>query len=233
VTDGVDAHHYFRAPKRYSTFPVPPGHPLEGSFRPDYPLAAGTIFLFNRIGEKISKSEILREEPDAVVVSVTYELAEQDHCPFSSSPLTIWIDTRTNLVSRMEGEMTVRIPMDREPRTTKHLFVYAHAFVNQLIPPQTFEFVPPADGIDDSRAHRRSGSGSSYGGVEEKKRFETWHSTAWEDETFLDRLELKIRTLDLTFERRLTFEGADLQISEKVTGPKGVTEREFSIPVSE
>jgi outer membrane lipoprotein-sorting protein len=230
VSDGIDIHHYFRMPKHYSRFAAQPEQQLQGAFRPEFPLASGTIFLFGRIAETIATAAILREEQEAVVISVTYDPPDLPHFAFSSSPVTYWIDTRTNLVSRIEGESTFRRPMDNQPDTSKHTFDYAHASANQLIPKQTFEYVPPADAIDVS--HQRSG-GCGTMGSDEGKSYQTWHSDTWAGDTFVDQFKLKIRDLDFTFERRLTFVDDNIQIAEKITSPKGVTERDYSIPVSE
>jgi hypothetical protein len=39
--------------------------------------------------------------------------------------------------------------------------------------------------------------------------------------------------MELEFERRLTFGEAEIEVAEKVTGPRGLTERAFSIRVVE
>lgn len=234
VTDGVDVHHYFRGPKQYSTFSAQPGQLFAGSFRPDLPLAGGTIFLFNRIAEKASKAEILREEPEAhIVIVVTYDAPSHRGFAFSSSPVTFSVDTRTNLVAQMEGETTHRSPMDDQSHTNKLTSTYAHVFLNQPIPPATFEYVPPADAIDNSDRPHRSGSGSSNDGPDDKKRFESWHQNNWEDEVFVDRFELKIRGIELNFERRVTLAQHTANVSENINGPRGTTAHEYSIKVAD
>jgi hypothetical protein len=230
VSNGTDIHYYFRGLSHYATWAVGPGHRLEGLFRPEHPAVGERTFLFSRIAERVVDAEILREEPGAHVVSVTYDAEPHPGFVFSCSPVTFWIDPQTTLVSRVEGEMTLRVPPDNHPNTSKNSCAYAHTFLNQPIPPQTFEFIPPADAADQTI--RRPGSGSSNHGSDEKKRFATWHSADWEDEAFVDNFELKIRNLELNFERRLTFAGKDLRISEKIIGPQGPAEREFSIPVA-
>jgi outer membrane lipoprotein-sorting protein len=229
VSDGVDIHHYYGGQKYYQTSAVEPGHRLQGQFNPKYPLPGGNIFLFNHIAEGVGKSEILREEPEAqVVVSVTYDTVPDS--PFSASTITFWVDMRTNLVSRVEGEVTHVMPPDNERHTSRQLLSYGHAFLNQEIPPQAFEYVPPADAIVDSDRRRRGGSGTARYGA---GGYETWHSAAWEDGTFVDNFDLNIRGLELIFERRLTFDDKDLKISEKIAGPQGETEHQWSIPVAE
>jgi outer membrane lipoprotein-sorting protein len=229
VTDGVDSHHYFRRQKHYQTWAVEPGHRPEGLFNPKYPLSGANMFLYNHIAEGVAGSEILREEPEAhVVISVTYDAVPDS--PASSSAITFWVDTRTNLVSRVEGDVTYVFPPHNVQHASRQILSYTHAFLDQPIPPQTFEYVPPADAISDSDQHRRAGSGTARRGA---NGFETWHSAAWEDETFVDNFELKIRGLELSFERRLTFDDKNLKISEKIAGPRGETEHQLSIPATE
>jgi outer membrane lipoprotein-sorting protein len=233
VTDGVDVHHYFRRPKQYSTRAVASGFPLAGSFQPEHPLAGGTTFLFGRIAEKVVLAEILSEEPDARVILVTYHPPPHSRLAFSCSPVTFWVNTKTNLVSRMEGEMTHRSPMDDQNRTNKLASVYAHAFINQPIPPATFEYAPPAEAVDQSDTDHRPGSSSWNDGPDEKKRFETWRHSNWEDEAFVDRFELKIRGIELNFERRVTLAEQSANVSENITGTHGKTAHEYSIKIAE
>jgi hypothetical protein len=49
----------------------------------------------------------------------------------------------------------------------------------------------------------------------------------------VEQLKLRLRGLDLIFERRLTFseDGRELRIVERIAGPEGQTEGEFTIPV--
>jgi outer membrane lipoprotein-sorting protein len=228
VSDGVDHHQYFIGPKQYWTSAAQLNHLFAGAFRPESPLTAGIVFLFPRMAERVALAEILKEDDSSVVVSVTYDSSPDN--PVSASPIVFWIDKRTHLVSRMEGEVTHRFPHDDESHTMRNEYEYAHAFLNQPIPAQTFEYVPPADAVDGSS--RRPGSGTSNHRLDEKKRFETWHHASWEGEIFFDRFELKIRGLELNFERRLSFADTELLILEKITGPKGSNERQFSIPAT-
>jgi hypothetical protein len=228
VSDGVDHHHYLKGPKQYWTSAAPLNRLFAGAFRPESPLTAGIVFLFPRMAEKVALAEILKEDDSSVVVSVTYDSSPDN--PVSASPIVFWIDKRTNLASRMKGEVTHRFPHDDESHTTRNEYKYAHAFLNQPIPAQTFEYIPPSDAVDGSS--RRPGSGTSNHGLDEKRRFETWHHALWEGETFIDQFELKIRGLELNFERRLAFAGNELRILEKITGPKGSNERQFSLPAT-
>ena len=232
VTDGKDRHHYFRQMNRYSTSAVVPGPPIPGFFRTDYPLNTGLVFLFNQIAESVTDAEILREEPDAQIVSVTYAPAPRPGFIVSSSPITYWIDTRTNLISRMEGEVTIRAPRAAELLRTRTVCTYTNAFLNQTIPPQTFEYAPPADAIDGSDPRNRPGSTSGNHGRDEKKHFDSWRDSRWTEEAFVDQFELKTRGVELAFERRITFEDQIVIVSETIVGPHGPIKHEFSIKLA-
>jgi hypothetical protein len=222
VSDGVDVHRYLRRPEQYFTNPVQPGQWLEGFFRGEYPFGSGMTFLFDKIAENVASAEMVEES----VVAVTYHPAARAGFIVASSPVRFSIDPRTMLVSRMEGEVTHRIPRDGEESSSKHRYEFAHAFVNQEIPPQTFEYAPPAGVIDESATRRRAGCGNSRPGPDG---YSTWHCADWEGEVFVDRFELKIRGRELAFERRLTFGEKSIDVAEKITGPAGVTERGVSV----
>jgi len=50
----------------------------------------------------------------------------------------------------------------------------------------------------------------------------------------IERSKLKLHGLDLAFERRLTLSDVrkEMRVVERITGPKGQTEREVSVPVA-
>ena len=125
----------------------------------------------------------------------------------------------------MEFETSHRLPRhDRTHRVThSHRFTYLS--VDQDIPAGTFQYTPPPGTVDDSPQNGMVGSSghSRYGSIE------AWHSHRWEGAIFVNEFKMKIRGRDFTFERRLNTEGDDLQIAETITGPNGVTEREFSL----
>jgi hypothetical protein len=87
--------------------------------------------------------------------------------------------------------------------------------------------------VDQSDTDHRPGSSSWNDGPDEKKRFETWRHSNWEDEAFVDRFELKIRGIELNFERRVTLAEQSANVSENIVGPHGKTAHEFSIKVAE
>jgi hypothetical protein len=226
VSDGVDVHRYHRRPGHYFSGPVQPGHRLEGFFHAAHPFASGMTFLFDKIAEDVVSADMLEDS----VVAVTYDPAVRPGFIVASSPVRFWINQRTMLVSRMEGEVTHRFPTEGEEFSSKSRYEYAHAFVDQAIPPQTFEYTPPAGAVDESLTRRRGGGGASRPGPDG---YNTWHSADLEGDAFVDRFELKIRNLEFEFERRFTFGEKEVEVAEKVTGPLGSTERGFSIRVVE
>jgi outer membrane lipoprotein-sorting protein len=224
VSDGVDVHRYHRRPEHYFSGPVE-GQRLEGFFHAAQPAGSGMTFLFDKIAASVVAAEI-----EDSVVSVVYDPAVRPGFIVASSPVRFWIDPRTMLVSRMECEVTYRISPDREESSSRHRYEYTHAFVNQEIPAQTFQYAPPEGAVDESAVRRRGGCGTGRQGADGYK---TWHAADWEDEEFVDRFELKIRGMELEFERRLRFGEKSVEVAEKVSGPGGVTERGFSVRVSE
>jgi outer membrane lipoprotein-sorting protein len=233
VIDGTDIHNYFARMKRYSKNPLQPGFPLAGSFHPDFPAIGGTTFLFRKIAEKVLSAEIVREDEDARVVVVAYE--PPPHQFITSSPVTFWVDRRTNLIARMEGEVSHRHPAHDEINSSRNILFYTHVSVDQEIPAATFDYEPPPDAVDESQ----EGCGISGGGgggfashsSDGKQGVESWHSSRWKGDTFVEEGKLRIRGVQLSFERRLDFVDEDLRISETITGPRGTTEHEISIPL--
>ena len=61
------------------------------------------------------------------------------------------------------------------------------------------------------------------------------HSSEWLGKTYIQRHNLRLRGMDLSFERRLTFseDGRELHIAERISGPKGQTQGDFTIPLGE
>ncbi len=233
VCDGEEVHHYFSRMKRYSGSRFEPGSSLTGSFRPEFPMMS-EVFLFRQIAEKVVSAEIVREEEDARVVAVEYELLHPHF--MTCSPVTFHVDGRTNLVARMEGEVKHRMPMHDETHSSKNAIAYSHAVVDQEIPGATFEYAPPADAVDASEGgvgFGGGGGGFAHQSSDGARGVESWHSSNWKGEAYVEEWKARIRGVELRFERRLSFEGDDLRIAETITGPLGITEREFSIKVSE
>jgi outer membrane lipoprotein-sorting protein len=227
VTDGVVRHHYSEPMKHYWSFDEQPGAPLMGSFQYGYPLPGGMVFLFPGIAERVTEAAMVKEDAEEAVISVSYEIEPNPF--FSVSGLLFTIDRQRNLVLQMEAEVTHRFPGREGSRTSRDVYAYSHAFLNQPIPEAAFQYVPPADAVNQAELHHgRSGGGSSQPGPDG---YETWHSTEWKDNTFVDNFELKIRGMELNFERRLSFSEGKVQMVEKVSGPQGESEHASSMEV--
>lgn len=239
ATDGV-LRHYFYAhqgfPKRYSKGPANPRRHLPGLFRPDLATLGGQppTFLFSRIAEKVASAEILTEGPESFLVSATY--AEPTN-PLRrlSSPVQYSVDSRTRLVSRIEGEVSTRMPVRDVARVSKHTVSFESMIVDEPISPEVFTFVPPADALDVSGSGGGigGGGGGSFPGPGGIGRFESHHQHEWVGETLVERYKLRVHGIDLSFERRLTFseDRRELMVSERITGPRGETTRDLTLPL--
>jgi outer membrane lipoprotein-sorting protein len=205
VTDGRDLHHYFGIPKHYLKSLVQSLDRLPGRFQPDFPVSNGNTFLFGRITEKVAEAEILREEPFAIdggetvcqVVAVKYEAAPSPGL-ISNSPLIFWVDSNTRLIFRAEGTITPRL-RHGETRTIKQILALTRVIIDQPIPPETFEYAPPADAVEapvsggigtgiavgegSGGAHFRSGGSRPY---------ESWHSHRLEGEAFIEQFKFEV-----------------------------------------
>jgi hypothetical protein len=232
VTNGIDIHHYLVGPKRYLKRAVEQRDQLPGWFRPEFPVAGGPTILFSRIAERVAAAEILREEPVGdegslcQVLSVAYEPSPYPNLTVSSSPVLLWVNSHTHLISRMEGETTHRLPAHDETHTNKRILTFTRAIVNEPIPAETFEFSPPADAVDVSDPRHREGcavvgggGGSAHFDPEKGQWFESWRSHDWAGDTLIERSRLKLHGLELSFERRLTVsdDRKELRIVERIS----------------
>ena len=215
---------------------APPRNKLPGKFQPEFPAGNATTFLFHRIAERVAVAGIVRDEELCHVAAVTYE--PSPHPGVSFSPLIFRINSATNLISRIEATVTHRHPADDEIHVNRMVLAFTGEVVNQPIPPEIFEYTPPADAVEVSGPGGRAGmgGGGSGGGfgVGRIGPFETRTSHEWSGETLIERSSLRVQSADVAFERRLTVsgDGKELRISERSTGPKGQTEREYSIPLA-
>ena len=243
VTDGADVHSYFAHAKRYSKRPHPAEF-LPGSFQPRHAVFEGPPpFLFSRLAETASSVNLVEETPDSVVLSVVYEPNPDLRIWWLSSPVQYRIDSRTNLISRIEAEVSHRIPAHDETRVRKYVISFVNAVVDEPVLAEIFQFVPPSDAIEASQAGRpggrvslRSGGGfaGSYGSAGEKRTYESHHSHEWDGEVLIERYKLRLHGADVTFERRLTFseDRRELRISETIASAKGQTDHDFVLPLS-
>jgi len=245
VSDGQDVHTYFPSPKRYAKTPVRPEHPPAGEFNPQFPYSSNHgSFLFGRIAERIAQAEVVRDEPvtiqDAVVpcqvVSVIYEQSSHRGIVMTGLPILFWISTETHLVLRTEIEATIEFPR-HGPRTTKHTLRLNRLSVDQPIESSTFSFAPPPD-AEEMPAGRGWVGGIEDGGGgwsgSSGRPLRSWHSNSWDGNTLIEQARWTFRGHELKFERRWTLsgDGVEIQIAERIDGPKGATERSYSIPVA-
>jgi hypothetical protein len=157
----------------------------------------------------------------------------------SSSPVTYWIDSRTHLVLRAEAEVSHRRPASDETATHKKIVEIARWESNAALAPDLFEYSPPPGAEDASQPPGRGrisiggGGGGALVHPDKSKSMESWHHSEWSGDTLVEQLKLRLRGLDLIFERRLTFseDGRELRIVERISGPEGQTEGVFTLPV--
>jgi hypothetical protein len=157
ATDGV-LRHSFNAhpgfPKLYSESPALPRKHLPGLFQPDRATLGGQppAFLFFRIAEKVVSAEILAEKPDSFLISVTYE-EPPDPLRRLSSPVQYSIDSRTHLVSRIEGEVSMRMPAHDLTSVSKHIVSFENVKADEGIAPDVlFLTLPPMPRMSHLRA---------------------------------------------------------------------------------
>jgi len=228
IADGERVHQQMETPEgtRVSSS-VQYGNPMPCDFRPDVPWIGGMVFLFHRVAENVARSEYLREQAEASVVEVEFGTPEYPGIT-QASPVTFWIDKKTNLISRLECTMTHRMPAHDETHTSKHTHHYSYVAIDQPIAAGKFVYVRPAEIVTMRPGISGGGGGGQSGGIGEQ-RYETWGTSSWEDDTFVNTFKLRARNMELQFERRLSFEDGALKVVEKITGPRGVTEREYTI----
>ncbi len=156
-----------------------------------------------------------------------------------SSPVVYSIDPRTRLVSRIEAEVSMRMPAQDLTRVSRHTVLFENAIVDEPISPEVFTFVPPADAVDASGPGGSGGigfgggGGGSFPGSGGDGRYESRHHQEWEGETFVERCKLRVHGIDLSFERRLTFseDRRELTVSERITGPQGEVSHDLLLPL--
>jgi hypothetical protein len=233
VTDGTELHTYWRPAGRYFRTAAPPSDSLPGCFRPEFPFAGGPVFLFARISQKIQTARLLPDERDCHAVLVTYTPADS-HIPISGPVVTFWINAHTNLVSRTEMVITHRWPEHREPDTRKQITIFTRSVIDDEIPAAVFDFVTPAGIAGDSAALRGrcgTGGGSRFRSTRGSNSVEASQSHDWDGDIFVERESLKLRSAELTMDRRFTFsdDGTELTITERVSACGAAAEHDFRI----
>jgi outer membrane lipoprotein-sorting protein len=162
VSDGLELKSYFVPHRRYFRNPAPPPSDLPGVFMPELPWAGGQgPFLFGTISGRVQAAEILPDEPvplDGAEIpchglSVTYE---PSHAAFSGAnrPVRFWIDARSRLVLRMEGEVELHHARDGATTVSRRTLAITRLVADAPIPAGVFEFTPP-----EGTPEHASGSG--------------------------------------------------------------------------
>lgn len=242
VTDGKVQHHYMGpAEGRYMKNPVDGRrrHSL-GFFNPEYALNSAPLFLFHRIAERVTEARMVRDEAAVRVVAVTYAPPDATPGYYAPSPVHFWIDPRTNLVMRMEGELALRSPIEEDVRRSRITSTYSYAAVDEPVAADAFEFTPPPGARE---ASAQSGSGfvsagggsSASSGVDPKtgNRYEMRESDQMEpDGTLVRRGKIKINDAEVAIERRLKLSAdrREIRIVERITGSDGQN-RQFEVTV--
>jgi outer membrane lipoprotein-sorting protein len=240
VSDGENLHNYFRSPNRYAKNPIQGRQLLPGSFQNEFPGSGSGSFLYQRIAERVGNAETLRsetlqldgEEVPCEVVAVTYEPHPEGSFVVDTSPVLFWIDSKTRLVLRQEGEITVQRMRDDLPRTTKHTTVLTKAVCGQPVSPDAFEFTPPADATEVP-THGGGGFITSSGGSSSTWHIEVRSSHDWEGETLVERSHWTFLGHKITFERRISLSEnqKEVVLTERITGPKDEQTLRVSVPM--
>jgi len=156
VSDGAELKSFFAPHRRYFRHPAPPPDELPGVFLPELPMAGGHgPFLFGTIGRRVLEAELARDEAividgveiDCHVVSAMYE---PSHSVFAGAnrPVRFWIDARTRLVLRMEGEVDLQHSGEPVAGVGRRILAVTRIVANHDIPAGVFEFTPP-EGVSE------------------------------------------------------------------------------------
>jgi outer membrane lipoprotein-sorting protein len=227
----------FRGGIRYTKIPVRRNFRLPHLFRPDSPIAGGDEpYLFIGIDERVRAAEHRRDEDGCHVLAVTYE--PSPHLTLVESPATLfWIDAKTRMVMRQYGELGYRFPASDDVNWTRHTISVRRMLIDDPLPADAFEFTPPSGAVvEETGGGCRVSVGGGSGFAERRpdgNRVEHRSSHEWEGDTLVERSTWRMRGMTLEFERRLTYspDAAELRIQERVTGPKGDTETNLTLPV--
>ncbi|MGO9258294.1 MAG: LolA family protein [Bryobacteraceae bacterium] len=225
------------ARQRYTSVPIAETvPPLPHRFNPEWP-ASAEAYLFQGIDERVVSAEILCQEDGCYVVSVAYEPPPRPGLMVSGSPVLVWVDERNHMVMRRQGKSGHRFPTEEEVIWSRHTVVVRQMRVNEPLPEETFQFIPPPDATPETGGGGFGRGGGGGGFVhqdpDEKRRLEHRGSHEWEGDTLVEHSKWKIRGIKLTFERRLTFSdgGTELSVAERIAGPKGEVETTCKLPV--
>ncbi|HUB83964.1 MAG TPA: hypothetical protein VMB03_34450 [Bryobacteraceae bacterium] len=243
VSDGTQSHTLFghrgfSGGRRYRSGPAAKRQDLPHLFRPDFPLAGGNEpLLFEGIDQRVTSAEILRDEDACNVVAVTYEPPPYAGFMLTRGPILFWINSENRMVMRQQGEIGHRMPTEDEVHWTRHTISVTNLHLNQPLPDDVFQFIPPADAIlepaEDGRISGGGGGGFSRRYPDSRGSVEHFGHHEWQGETLVEHSKWKLRGLNVTFERRLTFSNGEneLRIEEHATGPGGESGASYNLPL--
>lgn len=241
VVDGVHIHtcsnrgSMARGPRCHSV-PVTPVHPLPHVFRPGMPAGSGNEpFLYEAINEQVVMAEVMREENNCRVVSVTYSPPSHSHPAIARMPVLFWIDSETFIVKTFRQEVGLRVPAEDEMNWSTHTLSVEKAAINIALPADTFEFIPPAEAVAVPGKQGFISGGGGTGFVkfadDDPRHIEHRGSHEWEGETLVEHSKWKLRGTTLVFERRTTFSenSEEVQIVDRMKSPADATETSCSL----
>jgi outer membrane lipoprotein-sorting protein len=241
VADGtrlhqLNRHHLpFENGPRSSSVPIPEMLCLPGVFRPDFPLTDDPIFLFQGIEQRVADAKILREEDGCYVVAVTYERSPD--VGMIHGDILFWVNTNTLIVMKQQGDLGHRFPAQDEVIWRRLTVAVRKIQLNEPISEDAFRFTPPPDAVSPAAGRCGISVGGGGGfiqhGPDERSRIEHRGSHKWQGDTLIEHSKWRMRGMDLTFERRLTFSGdeKELNIAERIEGPGGEAGGSFKLPL--
>jgi hypothetical protein len=243
VADGKQLHtcfagsRHFARQERYTRVPLGQAGPLPHLFQPEFPSVSGggEAFLFQTIDSRVLAADVLREEEGNLVVSVTYEALPDPQLRVAGSPVLFWVSAENRMVVRQHGKLGHRFPAEDEIVWSRQTVAVRSMRVNEPIPEETFQFTPPPDAqLETGRGRIEGGLGGGFGSrSRDGQRLEHRGSHEWDGDTLVEHSVWQIRGMKLTFERRLTFSAdrKELNVDERVIGPKGDAETSCKLPV--
>ena len=229
VSDGSEFQSFFAAHQRHFRNPAPPLEQLPGVFLPEFPLGGDHgPFLFHTIEDRLIQAELAGEAcltlngapATCHVLAVRYEPSPAEIARVNR-PIRFWIDTRTKLVLRLEGEFDLRHPRDGAVTVNKRVIAVTYCTCNEPLPAGIFTFTPPP-GVSEL-AQSRGMAGGGGAGVR--------HSPDPGAASRLERSTVTIGGHPIEIERRWAVlpDESELVVTETIHGPKGTLERSYTI----
>jgi outer membrane lipoprotein-sorting protein len=238
VSDGSQMHTVFHVHGQGPQYTSIPAAQMQGPrhlFRSDFPFAGGDeAFLYQGLDERVAAAQIVREEGGCHVVSVTYEPSRNLGIIISAPAVVFRVNAESRMIMGQQGEIGHRFPTEEEVTWTRHAISVRTMRVNEPLPGDTFQFVPPPEVTEMAQrcgVSMSGGAGFIESGTDEQHRLEHRGSHEWNGDTLVEHSKWKIRGMTLTFERRLSFTESELAVAERVIGPKGSAEGSYRLPI--